>query len=82
MLLIIEIFNSTSETDLGKKRKIYAANNITEYWVIDMKQNNLIMFRETEQNDYGVKQKIKPGNITLISFPAISISVAKLMNPS
>ena len=82
ILLIIEISNSTLETDLGKKKAIYANNNITEYWVIDMKQKSLITFREPYQDDYKIKQEIKKGNLALIPFPEIVISVEQLLNPT
>ncbi|MEA5511635.1 Uma2 family endonuclease [Crocosphaera sp. UHCC 0190] len=80
VLLIIEISYSTLETDLGKKKTIYANNQIQEYWVIDMKQKNLIIFREPDQGDYIVRKEIKQGNVTLLAFPEITVSVNRLIN--
>lgn len=37
--LLVEISQSTVRADLGRKARVYAANGVPEYWVVDLKRN-------------------------------------------
>lgn len=50
---LIEFSNTSRSKDLEAKRKIYAAANIQEYWVVDLTQGQLILFRQSGGGDYG-----------------------------
>ncbi|MGK7893640.1 MAG: Uma2 family endonuclease [Xenococcus sp. (in: cyanobacteria)] len=43
--LLIEISDSTLEKDLEQKRIAYAHAGILEYWVLDLKAQQLIVFQ-------------------------------------
>ncbi len=77
---LIEISNTTLEEDLGRKKKIYANAGIDEYWVINLKTKEIIIFREPFGNDYKTKFTVNEGTITPIAFQDIQIEVAKLLN--
>ncbi|MDJ0595217.1 MAG: Uma2 family endonuclease [Pleurocapsa sp. MO_226.B13] len=77
---LIEISNTTLEEDLGRKKKIYANAGIDEYWVINLKTKEIIIFREPSGNDYKTKFTVNEGTITPIAFQDIQIEVAKLLN--
>lgn len=77
---LIEISNTTLEDDLGKKKKIYAKAKVDEYWIIDLKAAEIIIFREPSGNDYKTKFTVTYGTISSIAFPDIRIEVAKLLN--
>ena len=76
---LIEISNTTLEEDLGRKKKIYANAEIKEYWVIDLKATEVIVFREPSGNDYKTKFTVDGGTITPIAFPKLQIEVATLL---
>ncbi len=76
---LMEISNTTIEEDLGRKKKIYAIAGIDEYWVINLKTTEIIVFREPSGDDYKTKLTIDRGTITPIAFPNIQIEVTTLL---
>ena len=49
-LLIVEVSETTIATDLGEKAFLYAAGRIADYWVIDLNEPKLIVFRDPVQD--------------------------------
>lgn len=54
-VLVIEISDSTLETDKGIKLQRYAQAEIKEYWVIDAKAKRLEIYRDPEGIEYRTK---------------------------
>jgi Uma2 family endonuclease len=77
--LLIEVSNSTLSDDLVRKKEIYARNGIPEYWVIDLQNNKLWIFRNPQDNDYLQVTEVTKGTINLIAFPHIGVEVNKLL---
>ncbi|HEY9864269.1 MAG TPA: Uma2 family endonuclease [Candidatus Obscuribacterales bacterium] len=76
---IIEVAKSSLKKDLELKLSIYAQANIQEYWVLDLSQKQLIVFRDPKNNIYLSQQIIHQGNINPLAFPDIEISVERLL---
>ncbi|MGL4502747.1 MAG: Uma2 family endonuclease [Planktothrix sp.] len=76
---IIEVAKSSLKKDLELKLSIYAQANIQEYWVLDLSQKQLIVFRDPKNNIYLSQQIINQGNINPLAFPNIEISVERLL---
>jgi Uma2 family endonuclease len=49
---VIEISNSTLKFDLINKQKIYANDEIVEYWVVDFNNRQIKIFREPVNGEY------------------------------
>ena len=77
--LLIEISDSTLEKDLEQKRIAYAHADIKEYWVVDLKARQLIVFQQPSGNTYQIKRTYSQGTISLVAFPNIEVSVEKLL---
>lgn len=77
---IIEVAKSSLKKDLELKLSIYAQAQIQEYWVLDLSQKQLIIFREPENNTYLSQKSINQGMINPLAFPNIEISVERLLN--
>lgn len=77
---IIEFSQATLSKDLGEKKDIYAEAGIMEYWVIDLKNSQLIVFRDLVNNNYTSELSLKTGTISPLSFPEIVIKVQRLIN--
>lgn len=66
ILLIVEVADATLKTDSEVKDKLYARANIPEYWVLDLKNRQLIVFRNPTATGYsdrlvaGVRDVISP----------------------
>ncbi|MBV6628012.1 MAG: Uma2 family endonuclease [Rivularia sp. (in: Bacteria)] len=72
---LIEYSNSSLGKDLETKTKIYAEVGIIEYWVINLKKRQLIIFREPSDGEYASKFTVTEGTINPLAFPDIAVSV-------
>lgn len=79
---LIEYANSSLEKDLEIKSKIYAAAGILEYWVVNLKNSHLVVFRDILDQEYASKQTLKSGIIQPLAFPDISVSVENICDGS
>ena len=75
---LIEISNSTLVKDLGIKKDIYADAGISEYWVMNLQESVLVVFRDLTTSGYQSETRLNSGTISPLSFPDISIDVQQL----
>ncbi|HIK04205.1 MAG TPA: Uma2 family endonuclease [Trichormus sp. M33_DOE_039] len=77
---VIEYANSSLDKDLETKSKIYAQAGILEYWVVNLRKLNLVVFRDILDGEYATKQTFTSGIIQPLSFPDISVEVERIIN--
>lgn len=68
------------DKDLDTKSKIYAEVGIIEYWVVNLKKLQLVVFREPTNGEYASKLTLTTGTIQPLAFPDVSISVEQIIN--
>ena len=66
-LLIIEISDSTLNYDLTKKRNLYAAHGVSEFWVVDGQRHCVHIFRSPLNGAFTESQVLHPG--ALLALP-------------
>ncbi|MEA5534469.1 Uma2 family endonuclease [Crocosphaera sp. XPORK-15E] len=76
--LLIEISYSTLSYDLNEKKEIYARSNIQEYWIIDLENHRLIIFRYPQGEDYQNKLELNTGLVSCLAFPNVKLDVNRL----
>jgi len=76
---LIEYSESSLEKDLEIKRKIYAQVGIPEYWVVNLKRRQLIVFRDPQDGEYASRATLTGGIIYPLAFPDISISIDSIV---
>lgn len=76
---LIEFAYSSLAKDIDVKRKAYAAAGICEYWVMDLKERQLRVFRNPANGDYQSEQVLTDGTISPLAFPEVEISVQQLL---
>ncbi len=76
---LIEISNTTLEDDLNRKKRIYANAGINEYWIFNLKDVELIVFREASGNDYKTKATLNKGTVNPLAFPNVKIEVERML---
>lgn len=89
LLLIVEIANTTLRTDLTRKRDLYARARIPEYWVVDLQNRRLEIFRDPDGTTYADRQTITPDAngretdraIAPLAFPDTAIALADILPP-
>jgi Uma2 family endonuclease len=78
---VIEYSNTSLEKDLEIKTEIYAEAGISEYWVVNLKTRELIVFRNPQQNKYVSESTYSSGIIYPFAFPNIPVSVGAIISP-
>lgn len=75
IFLIIEVADATLEFDLKRKVGVYARSQIQDYWVVDVNQNQIHIFREPVAGMY-VKIDVmdEQDTIRLLAFPDIEVA--------
>ncbi|MFN6572592.1 hypothetical protein A6770_03635 [Nostoc minutum NIES-26] len=76
---VIEVSESSLKKDLELKKQIYATANIQEYWLINLKSKQLIVFRSPTGTDYLSRQDISQGYIAPLTFPTVQVLVERLL---
>lgn len=76
---LIEISNETLTKDLKQKTITYARNGILEYWVIDLKNNKLVVHTQPQNNSYLQTSEHQTGTISPLAFPQIAIALNQLL---
>ncbi|MDJ0588727.1 MAG: Uma2 family endonuclease [Pleurocapsa sp. MO_226.B13] len=76
---LIEISNETLTKDLERKTITYARNGILEYWVIDLKNNKLIVHTQPQNDSYTQIAEYTAGQIYALAFPKIPIALNRLL---
>jgi Uma2 family endonuclease len=80
VLLLIEVSDSTLNFDRTRKMRLYAAYNIPEYWIINLIDNNLEVYRQPQDGDYLQTRQFKAGDtLNLISLPDLQIQVSAIL---
>ena len=80
VLWLIEYSNSSLKKDLDAKAKAYAAANIPEYWVVNLKAMELVVMRDPIDGEYRSQVTLTQGTIQPIAFPDVTVSVRRLLD--
>ena len=79
-LLIVEISNSTLNFDLANKLRQYGSVGIPEYWVVDIPNRLLHVFREPTETGYASETVLtRDDEVRPQSAPASAVRVADLL---
>ena len=76
---LIEYASSSLAKDLEAKRAAYASAGIPEYWVVNLKQRQVIVLRMPDAGDYQQENVVSDGSLSPMAFPAVQISVRRLL---
>jgi Uma2 family endonuclease len=76
---LIEYSNASLTKDLEAKRQLYAQAQIEEYWIVNLKQMELIVFRYPGDSDYREKRTLIDGVIQPLAFEDVAIAVDRLI---
>lgn len=77
---LIEYSNTSLEKDLNIKTRIYAEIGIKEYWVVNLKKRQLIVFRQPQDAEYAFKSTLSEGLVYPLAFPEVAIAVTSIIS--
>jgi len=79
-LLVIEVADSSLRFDREDKAKLYALSGVPEYWIVNLVDDVLEVFRVPESEGYRTRSVLKPSEtICPLSFPELEIEVTDLI---
>lgn len=80
--LIIEVADSSLSYDREVKAKIYARSGIADYWVLNVGERQLHVFRELAEDGY--QSEVILGERAIVSplqFPTVNIPIQQMLPP-
>jgi len=82
VLLLIEVADSSLEYDREIKGPLYAENGIAEYWIVNLIDNCLEVYRDPRPDGtYGDARVLRAGDsISLVRLPTVSVKVDELIS--
>ncbi len=80
--LLIEVADTTFKKDCETKGKAYAAAGIIDYWVLDVINRQLHVFRKPDKNGYQSEVILKENEtVSPLNFPDLSINILEILPP-
>jgi len=81
--LVVVVADSTLKQDCEVKAKLYAQAGIADYWVLDLKNRQLHVFRDPRPTDYGRHLILtEPNQVSPLAFPDLSLSLSAILPPA
>jgi len=79
-LLVVEVADTTLKYDRDVKLPRYAAGGVPEVWIMDLKGNRLLVYRDLKSSAFQTSLTLKSGESVLVSaFPDITFAVDELL---
>jgi Uma2 family endonuclease len=79
ILLVIEVADTSRETDLGAKLALYARAGIPEFWIVDLTTDGVLVCRNPGGDRYGSMTRVEPsGALVVEGLPGVTIQAASL----
>lgn len=80
VLLVIEVADSSLEFDREDKLPIYAEAGIAEYWIVNLIEDTVEVYRDPADDSYRSHRLAKRGEtVTLLALPDVSIAVNDIL---
>jgi Uma2 family endonuclease len=82
VFLIVEVADSSLQYDRTDKMRAYAAAGIREFWILNLEDDILEVYREPEGNGYRQQITIAAdGSASPLAFPDVVISMPEILPP-
>ncbi|MDR7427524.1 MAG: Uma2 family endonuclease [Armatimonadota bacterium] len=79
-VLVVEVADTTLEFDRTRKYAIYARARIPEYWIVNLVDHVLEVYRDPQESTYRTTLRLAPGqSIAPLAVPTSQIPVSDLL---
>lgn len=79
-LLVIEVADTSLGFDREVKGRLYAEAGISEYWLVNLVDDVLEVYRDPEKGSYSTRRILSPSDkVAPLSFPDLEIEVRDLI---
>ncbi len=81
VLLLVEVADTSLDYDEGEKLAAYGKAGIEDYWVVNLKDQCVQVYREPHYSGYSSTAVFKPGDkVSPAAFPDAQVDVAALLH--
>jgi Uma2 family endonuclease len=81
VLLLVEVADSSLETDSGAKRELYARAGIRQFWIVDLTTDCVLVHRKPSGDSYEWVTRVAPsGVLDVEELPGVTVSAASLFS--
>jgi len=82
VFLVLEISDSSLTRDREVKLALYAISGVTEYWIEDIQQHAILVFRNPSGDTYNTQLTYHRGDwLSTLAFPDIRLKVEDILGP-
>ena len=79
-VLVVEIADTSLEFDRTRMAEMYARSEIPEYWILNLVDHQLVVFREPRENRYGVHLMLgADSSISPLAAPEARLQILSLL---
>ncbi|MCC9000215.1 MAG: Uma2 family endonuclease [Candidatus Contendobacter sp.] len=79
-VLVVEVADATLRLDRKTKQAVYARNGIVEYWIVNLKNNTLEVYREPQADHYRFQAILQSGDtVQPLASPGHAIAITDLL---
>ena len=80
ILLLIEVADSSLAYDRDRKARIYGHAGVPEYWIVDTRGRQVLVFRKPRRTGYGEMKVHAPGDtLRALKVPELLLAVSDLL---
>jgi Uma2 family endonuclease len=79
VLLLIEVAFSSVDKDLNEKKAAYANAGITDYWLVNLQAQEVVILRQPQNSDYLSQQILTVGSVAPLQFPELWVPISVLL---
>jgi Uma2 family endonuclease len=79
VFLLIEVSDTSLGKDRGTKLELYAEAKIRDYWIINIQNRSVDVYRDPQGSSFQILTTFKPGQeVHPLAFPEVSLAVSRL----
>lgn len=79
--LVIEVAESSLRKDRGIKQRIYARSGVRDYWIVNVAERCIEVYRQPSGESYGQCQRFESGaTVSLLDFPDVVVPVSAVIS--
>jgi Uma2 family endonuclease len=82
VFLLVEVSDTSLAFDRKRKRKAYAEAGVREYWIVNLQEDVIEVFRQPKGGKYKIELRFAPGQqLSPLAFEDVIVPVADIMPP-
>lgn len=81
--LVVEVARTSVRKDRELKRRLYGMADVDEYWIVNVIDREVEVYRDAVDGEYRTRTVHHPGEVLhLAAFPDVSVAVADIVPPA